>query len=191
MGRLFILDTENTTDFSFIDNYNVVEEDSVIFFKSDNSKNISLCDLEKVYSSKASLGFINCKVGYPNAMDFYIIMYLTNYVTKYPNDNKTIYIISDDGAYKNVLSFLNILQQHNINFGFITSKNDVLYESYDSIIKDLNSTNSYLDFHNLCGIQSETPLPLSELHYVFVKKLGNVGTYVYNNVKTHYKQVIN
>ena len=124
-------------------------------------------------------------------MDFYIIMYLTNYVTKYHNDNKTIYIISDDGAYKNVLSFLNVLQQHNINFGFITSKKDVLYESYDSIIKDLNSTNNYLDFHNLCDIQSKTPVPLSELHNVFLKKLGNVGTYVYNNVKTHYKQFIN
>ena len=105
MRKIFLVDSENTNDYSFLD-LEIAKDDKIIIFVSNGSKNITCKTLEKLLSSKVCVEFIHSVSGFKNAMDFCIISYLTKILIEECRDDLCIYITSDDNCYINLSEFV-------------------------------------------------------------------------------------
>lgn len=117
--RMFVVDTENFNRLKVLEEYYLNDEDTVVLMYSDNSKNVSINDLNFLYLSGCFIVFEKVQVGFNHALDFQLMIYVTNIVTLYPNDNLEIYILSSDKCYPKVVKYLKTLQQGNYKIKFI------------------------------------------------------------------------
>ena len=54
LKRVFLIDTENLSDYSFFKNLHLTHNDTIIFFISSNSQRVSLLTLKYIFESKAN-----------------------------------------------------------------------------------------------------------------------------------------
>ena len=95
MRKLFVVDTENVSNYSFLKEYELTSKDSIILLTSKNSNNLSLLDFEMLYNSAATIVLEHVTVGTKNALDFQLIARVSIEL----NESTIIYIVSDDCGY--------------------------------------------------------------------------------------------
>lgn len=238
-NRLFVVDTETSTNFDFVKKYNLSNDDCIVLFTSSNSKLMTLNDLESLYSSGVYIDFIKCNTSYYTNLDVYISMYITNFISNHFNKSLEIFIISEDDSYKDVIKFLQSLSLNNAIVKVISSDSDSALEmasdaskliseinscsdinpndmeckgvgviegydaiasselmaddkfgKYQSFINKVISSSDVVEINKLCHINSSEPLDLNSLYIHLRSKLGTeLGLYVYNKIKKHYKNV--
>ena len=103
-GKVFLVDTENINNYSFLKKYKTDSEDLLILFSSTNSKPLKLTALKEIINSEITLETEEVEVGKKNAMDHQIIINLTLMCVK--NKNKDYYIVSDDSDYNFPINYL-------------------------------------------------------------------------------------
>ena len=117
--RVFVLDTENLLKMQTLQDYCLNEDDVVVLVYSENSRKFSIDDVNFLYMTGCFIIFEKVTVGFSNALDFQLIMYITHLVTLYPKEHLEIYILSSDKCYSRVVNYLYKLQDGNYNVNFI------------------------------------------------------------------------
>lgn len=141
-NRLFVVDTETSTNFDFVKKYNLSNDDCIVLFTSSNSKLMTLNDLESLYSSGVYLDFIKCDTSHYTNLDVYISMYITNFISNHFNKSLEIFIISEDDSYKDVIKFLQSLSLNNATVKVISSDSDFALEMASDASKLISEINS-------------------------------------------------
>lgn len=141
-NRLFVVDTETSTNFDFVKKYNLSNDDCIVLFTSSNSKLMTLNDLESLYSSGVYIDFIKCNTSYYTNLDVYISMYITNFISNHFNKSLEIFIISEDDSYKDVIKFLQSLSLNNAIVKVISSDSDSALEMASDASKLISEINS-------------------------------------------------
>ena len=60
--RVFLVDSENISDYSFVHNYSLNKEDVVVIFASDNSKSIKIQGLQSFIESEVNFNKFVIKI---------------------------------------------------------------------------------------------------------------------------------
>lgn len=166
MARLFVVDTENTNDYSFINKYNISEQDEIVLFISDKMKAVKADGCIELLSSDATIKIEKIENGEKNALDFQLVVYITEKALCHSYDN--IYIVSKDHGYRPVIGYIkrkfdkNITiissgRESNISNTQISkgnSENDEIKISKDTT--NLNNVNSVKKKENVASVKSLT-----------------------------------
>lgn len=117
--RVFLVDSENISDYSFVHNYSLNKEDVVVIFASDNSKSIKIQGLQSFIESEVKVLFEWITTGTQNELDFQLVAYLGMNV----EENVNFYIVSDDIGFAGAIEYIKrkkdnvsieLIQPHNI-----------------------------------------------------------------------------
>ena len=108
-NRLFVVDTENTNNYSFINNFKVNENDNIVLFFSNNSKSITIQTFE------------NVNVGGKNALDFQLVAFITEKTIR--GNFSEIHVISNDTGFNYAIDYINSCYEGNINLEIIQNIN--------------------------------------------------------------------
>lgn len=100
--KIFLVDSENISDYSFIKNYNISDTDEIVIFASAQSKSIKMEYLEDILECRAKISFEWVETGSKNELDFQLVAYLGI------NLNKCLdyYIVSKDCGFDGVVSYI-------------------------------------------------------------------------------------
>jgi len=101
MKRLFIVDTENTNDYSFISEYKLIKNDIVVLFISNRMKGIKDDGCLELFNTKAKIVIEKVEVGEKNSLDFQIVVYVSERTFRGGYDE--IYIVSNDCGYNQAI----------------------------------------------------------------------------------------
>ena len=113
MKRLFIVDTENTNDYSFISEYKLIKNDIVVLFISNRMKGIKDDGCLELFNTKAKIEIEKVEVGEKNSLDFQIVVYVSERTFRGGYDE--IYIVSNDCGYNQAINYLNSKFNKSIN----------------------------------------------------------------------------
>lgn len=165
-NRLFVIDTENTNDYSFINQYNLNSKDNIVLFFSDKSKNITIDTLDCLLNCNASIKTERVLVGGKNALDFQIVAFVTAKVIQNAYDK--IYIVSNDTGFIYAIDYIN--KSYNANVELKCTKEKIKHTKIDNSEKEISST-------SILTIDEETELicrkvipTISDRKIVFVKR---------------------
>lgn len=112
MGRLFVVDTENTNDYSFFEKYSVAKEDKVVLFVSENMKGIKSEGCLTLLNTEAKVMTEQVETGEKNLLDFQLVVYVTERAIR--GRFKEIYIVSNDHGYRQVCNYIKKKYRTNI-----------------------------------------------------------------------------
>lgn len=113
MGRLFVVDTENTNDYSFIDNYEINSEDEIVLFISNNMKGIKADGCIALLNTNAKVITEKIETGEKNSLDFQLIVYVTERAINGSYDE--ILINTRDHGYRQVIKYISNKFYENIS----------------------------------------------------------------------------
>lgn len=102
--RIFYIDLENTKSAGFEGIEELVEDDTVIVFYSENANTITVDAHEKLAICKAMVRFIKSNVGSGNALDFQLSSLLGFDINRC-GDNTKYFIVSKDQGYSPLPKF--------------------------------------------------------------------------------------
>lgn len=178
MSKIFVIDTENFSDYSFLENYQLTKKDKIILFCSDNSAKISFDDFERLSNSKAQIIRKNIEVGESNALDFKLITYITLNLNK----KNEFYIVSSDSGFKAYKRF--IKKEKNIDIQIVNPvKTKIIKkEDLDKINEVLSKNKSKIEF------LIENNKSLSEFHNSLSKEFGMIGQKIYTLKKELFEE---
>lgn len=128
MRRLFIVDTENTNNYSFISENKLTKNDNVVLFISNRMKGIKDDGCLELFTTKAKIEVEKVEVGEKNSLDFQIIVYVCEKAFRKKYDE--IYIVSNDCGYKQAINYLNIKFNKSINI-----------INYNKVIENVEASN--------------------------------------------------
>ena len=100
-NRLFVVDTENTNNYSFINNFKVNENDNIVLFFSNNSKSITIQTFDEILKCGAKILTQNVNVGGKNALDFQLVAFITEKTIR--GNFSEIHVISNDTGFNSDL----------------------------------------------------------------------------------------
>lgn len=104
MSRLFVVDTENTNDYSFINNYSIGSQDEIVLFISDKMKAVKADGCIELLTSSGKIQIEKIENGEKNALDFQLVVYITERALCGNYDE--IYIVSKDHGYRPVIGYI-------------------------------------------------------------------------------------
>lgn len=104
MRRLFIVDTENTNNYSFVSEYKLTKDDNIALFISNKTKGIKFDGIVELFETKAKVELEKVEVGEKNSLDFQLVVFVTERVFRGKFDE--IYIVSNDNGYQAAISYL-------------------------------------------------------------------------------------
>ena len=113
MGRLFVVDTENTNDYSFIDNYEINKEDEIVLFISNNMKGIKADGCIALLNTDAKVITEKIETGEKNSLDFQLIAYVTERAIR--GSYEEILINSRDHGYRQVIKYIQDKYYENVS----------------------------------------------------------------------------
>lgn len=186
--RVFIVDTENTNDYSFVEKYNLNKKDTVVLFSSVNSKPIKTESLKKFLDKNVDLEVEQVKVGTKNAMDHQIIIYLT--LSCSTDSEKEYYIVSNDSDYNFPIEYLSKLCAVKIKqIGILPKeKTKSVKPSFESkIINEIRIVfpNKYKDIYaEVINIICENSNK-NDIHNKLVNEYGENGQLLYRRIKRY------
>lgn len=138
MKKLFI-DTENISNYSFLEKLNLLETDEITLFTSNNSKGLNGVNLHYLVNSNAKIESIFLKTEGKNSLDFQMITHLGFVSAKDEENgvrNKCDYIIvSGDKGFLNCISYFEQQFKYN-NIYLIDDLNLENYLSRDVLVKE-------------------------------------------------------
>lgn len=202
MSKVIVVDTENTMDLRVLPTLDLKEDDLLVFFKSVNSKPIGLDALEYINRLNLQIKFINCEVGFSNAMDFKIIAFISSFVTTNPK-GYDLYILSDDGCYSKVLKDLSSFVNHSNNIVYITSSTatsmmnkfledktlNKIIAKYKAISTKILGFKTLGEVHSYLDIKEKDRLVNSKLHNHLVALFKEGGKIIYKDIKDFYMSI--
>jgi len=198
MKRLFIVDTENTNNYSFISEYKLIKDDSVVLFISNRMKGIKDDGCLELFNTKAKILIEKVEVGDKNSLDFQIIIYVSErtFIGGYDD----IYIVSNDCGYKQAVNYLNNKFNKSIN---IINYNKVsenieeiseiavsqINEDIEGLIKKAIPEIKKVDISKIINVKKES-LSLSDFHNGMRKTFGDeLGKEMYLKLKSNIKDL--
>lgn len=113
MGRLFVVDTENTNDYSFIHNYEINKEDEIVLFVSNNMKGIKADGCIALLNTEGNVITEKIETGEKNSLDFQLIAYVTERAINGSYDE--ILINTRDHGYRQVIKYIQRKYYENIS----------------------------------------------------------------------------
>ena len=119
--RLFVVDTENTNNFSFINKFKVNENDNIVLFFSNNSKSITIQTFDEILKCGAKILTQNVNVGGKNALDFQLVAFITERTIR--GNFSEIHVISNDTGFNYAIDYINNCYEGNINLEIIQNIN--------------------------------------------------------------------
>ncbi len=124
--RLFVVDTENTNNFSFINKFKVNENDNIVLFFSNNSKSITIQTFDEILKCGAKILTQNVNVGGKNALDFQLVAFITERTIR--GNFSEIHVISNDTGFNYAIDYINNCYEGNINLEIIQNVNKSAYK---------------------------------------------------------------
>ena len=120
-NRLFVVDTENTNNYSFINNFKVNENDNIVLFFSNNSKSITIQTFDEILKCGAKILTENVNVGGKNALDFQLVAFITEKTIR--GNFSEIHVISNDTGFNYAIDYINNCYEGNVNLEIIQNIN--------------------------------------------------------------------
>lgn len=120
-NRLFVVDTENTNNYSFINNFKVNENDNIVLFFSNNSKSITIQTFDEILKCGAKILTQNVNVGGKNALDFQLVAFITEKTIR--GNFSEIHVISNDTGFNYAIDYINNCYEGNVNLEIIQNIN--------------------------------------------------------------------
>ena len=120
-NRLFVVDTENTNNYSFINNFKVNENDNIVLFFSNNSKSITIQTFDEILKCGAKILTENVNVGGKNALDFQLVAFITEKTIR--GNFSEIHVISNDTGFNYAIDYINSYYEGNVNLEIIKNIN--------------------------------------------------------------------
>jgi hypothetical protein len=97
----FLIDFENIRNIQGVSS--LTQNDTVIFFYTKNSNDLSFSLHREIGSSPAKFEYFEGQNGSPNALDFQLSSYLGFLIAQFPNE--AFYIVSKDKGFEHLISF--------------------------------------------------------------------------------------
>lgn len=120
-NRLFVVDTENTNNYSFINKFKVNENDDIVLFFSNNSKSITIQTFDEILKCGAKILTQNVNVGGKNALDFQLVAFITEKTIR--GNFSEIHVISNDTGFNYAIDYINSCYEGNVNLEIIQNIN--------------------------------------------------------------------
>ena len=120
-NRLFVVDTENTNNYSFINNFKVNENNNIVLFFSNNSKSITIQTFDEILKCGAKILTENVNVGGKNALDFQLVAFITEKTIR--GNFSEIHVISNDTGFNYAIDYINSYYEGNVNLEIIQNIN--------------------------------------------------------------------
>ena len=183
MKRLFIVDTENTNNYSFISEYKLIKNDNVVLFISNRMKGIKDDGCLELFNTKAKIAIEKVEVGEKNSLDFQIIVYVSERTFRGGYDD--IYIVSNDCGYKQAINYLNSKFNKTINiinYNKVSENIEVvseiavskMNENIERAIKNIIPEIQKENITKIINVKNQS-LTLSDFHNLMIKTFGIVG----------------
>ena len=119
--RLFVVDTENTNNFSFINKFKVNKNDNIVLFFSNNSKSITIQTFDEILKCGAKILTQNVNVGGKNALDFQLVAFITEKTIR--GNFSEIHVISNDTGFNYAIEYINNCYEGNVSLEIIQNVN--------------------------------------------------------------------
>lgn len=198
MKRLFIVDTENTNNYSFISEHNLTKNDSVVLFISNKMKGIKDDGCLELFNTKAKILIEKVEVGEKNSLDFQIIVYVSERVFRGKYDE--IYIVSNDCGYQQAINYLNNKYNKSINIINYNKAIEKLEEPSEIAVSQVTVNIGELikksipeiekkNISKIINVKNESTA-LSDFHNRMRKAFGDeLGREMYSKLKTNIKSL--
>jgi hypothetical protein len=196
MKRLFIVDTENTNNYSFISEYKLIQNDNVVLFISNRMKGIKDDGCLELFNTKAKIVIEKVEVGEKNSLDFQIIVYVSERAFRGGYDD--IYIVSNDCGYKQAINYLNSKFNKSIkiiNYNKVSENIEVVSEiavsktneNIERVIKKLIPAIQKENITKIINVKNQS-LSLNDFHNLMRKSFGDeLGKEMYSKLKSNIK----
>ena len=193
MSKLFVVDTENTNNYSFINENSISSEDQIVLFISENMKGIKFDGCIALFNTKAKIITEEVIVGEKNLLDFQLVVFVTERALRGNFDE--IFIVSDDHGYRHVTNYIE--NKYGIKIKIIKTdkcverkkeleeikpKDTLVVSDIKKIVKDIipDATNKKLDKNDELINKN---ISLSQLHNTIVQMFGDSGKQLYKKIK--------
>ena len=198
MKRLFIVDTENTNNYSFISEHDLTKNDTIVLFISNKMKGIKDDGCLELFTTKAKILIEKVEVGEKNSLDFQIVVYVSERTFRGRYDD--IYIVSNDCGYKQAINYLNSKFNKTINiinYNRASENIEVLSEvavsktneNIGELIKKSIPEIEKKNISEIINVKNESST-LSEFHNRMRKAFGDeLGKEMYSKLKTNIKSL--
>ena len=198
MKRLFIVDTENTNNYSFISEHDLTKNDTVVLFISNKMKGIKDDGCLELFTTKAKILIEKVEVGEKNSLDFQIVVYVSERTFRGRYDE--IYIVSNDCGYKQAINYINSKFKKSIqliNYNKATENIEAIdevavsktNENIGELIKKSIPEIEKKNISEIINVKNESST-LSEFHNRMRKAFGDeLGKEMYSKLKTNIKSL--
>ncbi|WP_270565101.1 PIN domain-containing protein [Clostridium beijerinckii] len=198
MRRLFIVDTENTNNYSFISENKLTKNDNVVLFISNRMKGIKDDGCLELFTTKAKIEVEKVEVGEKNSLDFQIIVYVCEKAFRRKYDE--IYIVSNDCGYKQAINYLNSKFNKSINIinynkviENVEASNEVAVSQVKDDIQELIKKSipeiKKEDISKIIKVKNESTT-LNDFHNRMRNTFGTeLGREMYSKLKTNIKSL--
>jgi Protein of unknown function DUF88. len=198
MRRLFIVDTENTNNYSFISENKLTKNDNVVLFISNRMKGIKDDGCLELFTTKAKIEVEKVEVGEKNSLDFQIIVYVCEKTFRRKYDE--IYIVSNDCGYKQAINYLNSKFNKSINIinynkviENVEASNEVAVSQVKDDIQELIKKSipeiKKEDISKIIKVKNESTT-LNDFHNRMRNTFGTeLGREMYSKLKTNIKSL--
>lgn len=179
--RYFLVDTENISQYDFIEEFNLTNKDTIILFISDNSNNVRLKDLVNITTRNIVIEDEYIYTGTENALDFQLIAKLSILICNLDRGTE-FFVISNDNGFEAPVRYLK--EKMSADIEIIKAKPNEIALDMDNL--NIKSENEFDRVTMEVINNSET---LSELHNNLRALHGNEkGRELYLKVKKGFKK---
>lgn len=188
--RYFFVDTENVSDYSFIQDMGISSNDTVVLFMSEKAGRVKLEDIKYLHMSNANIIYEDIYTGESNALDFQLIAFLS--LTLCNSNNITEYIIvSNDNDYELPIKYL--AKKTNENIKLLKTKTleldeDIKIHIKNNVLTDLEHICTGVNFDEEILEMIDNSNALNILHNKLRNKFGcEDGREIYIKIKPYLK----
>jgi hypothetical protein len=159
--RYFLVDTENISQYDFIQDYDLTNDDTLVMFISENSNNIRMKDLINITKRGIQIEDEEVCIGTENALDFQLIAKLSILICTL-NADTSFFVVSNDTGFDAAIQYLKEKTSANIELIKIQQGNEIAIDIESLNIDIIDKTTK--DVINNSGTLSELHNNLRALH---------------------------
>lgn len=153
--RYFLVDTENISQYDFIEDFNLTSGDVIVLFVSENSNNIRMKDLKNITTNNIIVEYEDIHGSTENALDFQLVSRLSLMICSLGTDSE-FFIVSNDTGFNAPIRYLRektsakielikVQQGNEISINIETLGDDVLDKTTKEVI---NNSGTLSELHN-------------------------------------------
>lgn len=149
------MDTENISQYDFIEDFSLTSGDVIVLFVSDNSNNIRMKDLKNITTKNIIVEYEDIHGSTENALDFQLVARLSLMICSVGTDSE-FFIVSNDTGFNAPIRYLRektsakielikVQQGNEISINIETLGDDVLDKTTKEVI---NNSGTLSELHN-------------------------------------------